>query len=73
MAGNTRHSAFNLCRQTPYLGSGTVRGIGPVHAKNLTARFCKELFEVIEKIPNSLEQVDGIDSKPKPNDYEVME
>jgi exodeoxyribonuclease V alpha subunit len=37
-----------------YLGSGMVKGIGPVYAKKLIARFGEELFEVIEKTPNSL-------------------
>jgi exodeoxyribonuclease V alpha subunit len=48
-----------------YLGSGMVKGIGPVYAKKLIARFGEELFEVIEKTPNSLEQVSGIGPKRK--------
>jgi exodeoxyribonuclease V alpha subunit len=48
-----------------YLGSGMVKGIGPIYAKKLIARFGVELFEVIEKTPNSLEQVDGIGPKRK--------
>jgi exodeoxyribonuclease V alpha subunit len=48
-----------------YLGSGMVKGIGPVYAKKLIARFGEELFEVIEKTPNSLEQVEGIGPKRK--------
>src|SRR6185312_333747 len=48
-----------------YLGSGMVKGIGPVYAKKLIARFGEELFEVIEKTPNSLEQVEGIGLKRK--------
>jgi exodeoxyribonuclease V alpha subunit len=38
-----------------YLASGMVKGIGPIYAKRLIARFGEELFEVIEKTPNSLE------------------
>ena len=59
MAPNTREG------MEKYLGSGMVKGIGPVYAKKLIARFGEELFEVIEKTPNSLEQVDGIGPKRK--------
>jgi exodeoxyribonuclease V alpha subunit len=48
-----------------YLGSGMVKGIGPVYAKKLIARFGEELFDVIEKTPNSLEQVEGIGPRRK--------
>jgi exodeoxyribonuclease V alpha subunit len=48
-----------------YLASGMVKGIGPVYAKKLIDRFGEELFEVIEKTPNSLEQVEGIGPKRK--------
>lgn len=48
-----------------YLGSGMVKGIGPVYAKKLITRFGVELFDVIEKTPNSLEQVEGIGPKRK--------
>jgi exodeoxyribonuclease V alpha subunit len=48
-----------------YLGSGMVKGIGPVYAKKLIERFGEELFEVIEKTPNSLLQVEGIGPKRK--------
>src|SRR5436305_9372425 len=46
-----------------YLASGMVKGIGPIYAKKLIARFGEELFEVIEKTPNSLEHVEGIGPK----------
>jgi exodeoxyribonuclease V alpha subunit len=48
-----------------YLASGMVKGIGPIYAKRLIARFGEELFEVIEKTPNSLEQIEGIGPKRK--------
>jgi exodeoxyribonuclease V alpha subunit len=48
-----------------YLASGMVKGIGPIYAKRLVERFGEELFEVIEKTPNSLEQVEGIGRKRK--------
>ena len=48
-----------------YLASGMVKGIGPIYAKKLIDRFGEELFEVIEKTPNSLEKVEGIGPKRK--------
>jgi len=48
-----------------YLASGMVKGIGPIYAKRLVERFGEELFQVIEKTPNSLEQVEGIGRKRK--------
>ena len=48
-----------------YLGSGMVKGIGPIYAKKLISRFGEELFEVIEKTPNSLQQIEGIGPKRK--------
>jgi hypothetical protein len=48
-----------------YLVSGMVKGIGSVYSKKLIARFGEELFEVIEKTPNSLEQGEGIGPKRK--------
>ncbi len=46
-----------------YLGSGMVKGIGPVYARKLIERFGEELFEVIEKRPSWLEMVEGIGPK----------
>ncbi len=43
-----------------YLGSGMVKGIGPVYARKLVERFGETIFEVIEKESARLEQVDGI-------------
>jgi exodeoxyribonuclease V alpha subunit len=43
-----------------YLGSGMVKGIGPVYAKKLVDRFGEAIFEVIDKESARLEQVDGI-------------
>jgi exodeoxyribonuclease V alpha subunit len=48
-----------------YLASGMVKGIGPVYAKRMIERFGEELFEVIEKTPSSLEQIEGIGRKRK--------
>ncbi len=46
-----------------YLGSGMVKGIGPVYAKKLTDRFGEEVFDIIETRSVRLEEVDGIGPK----------
>jgi exodeoxyribonuclease V alpha subunit len=46
-----------------YLGSGLIKGIGPVMAKRLVKRFGKETLEVIEGAPAKLLSVDGIGEK----------
>ncbi|HEX8801868.1 MAG TPA: helix-hairpin-helix domain-containing protein, partial [Terriglobales bacterium] len=46
-----------------YLGSGMVKGIGPVLAKKLVGRFGTEVLAVIEKHPAELQTVDGIGPK----------
>src|SRR5687767_12017078 len=43
-----------------YLGSGMVKGIGPVYAKKLVDRFGDKIFDVIEKESGLLEDVPGI-------------
>ena len=43
-----------------YLGSGMIKGIGPVYAKKLVHQFGEEIIEVIEKRSKLLEQIDGI-------------
>jgi exodeoxyribonuclease V alpha subunit len=46
-----------------YLGSGLVKGIGPVMAKRIVARFGEETLNIIEKNVKALEEVDGIGAK----------
>jgi exodeoxyribonuclease V alpha subunit len=46
-----------------YLGSGMVKGIGPVYAKKLVAKFGEQIFEVIETASARLEELDGIGPK----------
>ena len=46
-----------------YLGSGMVKGIGPVCAKKLVDRFGEGVFDIIEKASARLEDVDGIGPK----------
>jgi exodeoxyribonuclease V alpha subunit len=43
-----------------YLGSGMIRGIGPVYARKLVKAFGDKVFEVIEGEPDRLREVAGI-------------
>jgi exodeoxyribonuclease V alpha subunit len=43
-----------------YLGSGMIRGIGPIYASKLVSAFGAEVFEVIEQAPERLREVPGI-------------
>ena len=43
-----------------YLGSGMIRGIGPVYAKKLVRAFGERVFDVIETDAERLREVDGI-------------
>ena len=43
-----------------YLGSGMIRGIGPVYAAKLTRAFGEAVFDVIEESPERLREVTGI-------------
>jgi exodeoxyribonuclease V alpha subunit len=58
-----------LMRSTPpttregiekYLGSGLVRGIGPVYAAKLVAKFGEKIFDIIEHCSGRLEEIEGI-------------
>ena len=46
-----------------YLGSGMVKGIGPVYAKKLVERFSEKIFDIIENASARLEEIDGIGPK----------
>jgi exodeoxyribonuclease V alpha subunit len=46
-----------------YLGSGMVKGIGPVYAKKLVEKFSEKIFDIIETESARLEEVDGIGPK----------
>src|SRR4051812_18249689 len=46
-----------------YLGSGMIRGIGPVNAKKLVAAFGEAVFDLIEQEPDRLREVTGIGPK----------
>ena len=43
-----------------YLGSGMIRGIGPVYAKKLVRAFGEKVFDTIEGEPERLREVTGI-------------
>ena len=46
-----------------YLGSGLIKGIGPVMAKRITKKFGKQTLDVIENDPEKLIEVEGIGKK----------
>src|SRR6201998_4670217 len=46
-----------------YLGSGMIRGIGPVYAKKLVRVFGETVFDVIQQEPDRLREVPGIGPK----------
>ena len=43
-----------------YLGSGMVKGIGPIYAKKLVHKFGEKIFDIIDAYSARLEEVDGI-------------
>ncbi len=43
-----------------YLGSGMVKGIGPVYAAKLVQQFGEQIFDIIENYSARLEEVEGI-------------
>ncbi len=43
-----------------YLGSGSIKGIGPKYAKKLIAKFGDTIFEIIENSSIRLQEVEGI-------------
>ncbi|MBP9561687.1 MAG: AAA family ATPase, partial [Syntrophorhabdaceae bacterium] len=46
-----------------YLGSGMIKGIGPVMAKRLVSRFGEDTLRIIEEETERLKEVDGIGEK----------
>lgn len=43
-----------------YLGSGMIRGIGPVYARKLVSAFGADVFDIIEQTPDRLRDIAGI-------------
>ena len=46
-----------------YLGSGLIKGIGPIMADRIAKKFALETIDIIEKTPERLSEVDGIGPK----------
>jgi len=46
-----------------YLGSGLIKGIGPIMARRIVERFDKDTLDVIEKEIEKLAEVDGVGEK----------
>ncbi|MFC1842732.1 ATP-dependent RecD-like DNA helicase [Candidatus Dependentiae bacterium] len=46
-----------------YLGSGLIKGIGPVYAEKLVNKFGTEVLEIIENFPSKLGEISGIGPK----------
>jgi exodeoxyribonuclease V alpha subunit len=46
-----------------YLGSGLIKGIGPIMASRLVKHFGVDTLEIIDTSPDRLEEVDGIGKK----------
>jgi exodeoxyribonuclease V alpha subunit len=46
-----------------YLGSGLIRGVGPVSAKRIVARFGIDTLDILDQEPERLQEVDGIGPK----------
>ncbi|MDO9349883.1 MAG: ATP-dependent RecD-like DNA helicase, partial [Deltaproteobacteria bacterium] len=46
-----------------YLGSGLIKGIGPIMAERIVKEFALDTLEIIEKTPERLSEVDGIGPK----------
>lgn len=43
-----------------YLGSGMIRGIGPVYARKMVEKFGERIFDIIEGASARLQEIDGI-------------
>lgn len=46
-----------------YLGSGLIRGVGPITAKKIVEHFGKDTLDVLEYTPQKLSEVPGISAK----------
>jgi exodeoxyribonuclease V alpha subunit len=46
-----------------YLGSGLIKGIGPVYAKKIVQQFKEDTLDIIEKAPHKLLLVEGLGQK----------
>ncbi len=57
------HTPTTITGLKKYLGSGFIKGIGPVYAERLVNRFGTDVLKVIEHEPQRLAAVPGIGSK----------
>lgn len=57
------HTPSTVLGLKKYLGSGLIKGIGPVYAEKLVARFGLDVLKIIENEPHRLESVPGIGPK----------
>lgn len=46
-----------------YLGSGLIKGIGPIYAEKLVTHFGTDILTIIEQSPHRLHEIDGIGEK----------
>lgn len=46
-----------------YLESGLVKGIGPIYAKKIVAKFGAKTLQVIEETPHRLDEIEGLGKK----------
>lgn len=46
-----------------YLGSGMIKGIGPIYAKKIVKKFKENTITIIEKEPDRLMEIEGIGTK----------
>lgn len=53
----------NVTAMKRYLANGIIKGIGPVLAKAIVDKFGTETFEIFEKYPEKLSEVEGITPK----------
>jgi len=56
----TAHVPTSLIGLKKYLGSGLIKGIGPVYAEKLVNYFGQDVLEIIDKDPERLKEVPGI-------------
>ncbi len=53
----------DLVGMEKYLGSGLIKGIGPVTAKKIIDKFDKDSFDIIDNHPERLKEINGLGKK----------
>ena len=51
------------CRDEKYLGSGLIKGIGPVYAREIVRKFKEDTIRIIDEEPDRLLEAEGIGLK----------